>query len=89
MTEPDAMRKSLEPICLKAICTAEDRCACANKDWKWRDDRCEADIARVKAILDCIFSALPPAIDKTKLYTVLSKSIPADMIDGIWQELNQ
>lgn len=38
---------------------------------------------------EIVRSALLPTIDKTKLYTVLSKSIPADMIDGIWQELNQ
>lgn len=28
-------------------------------------------------------------IDKAKLYAILSKSIPQDMIDGIWQEIEE
>lgn len=41
-------------------------------------------------VIDAILSLrVQPIIDKTKLYTILSRSIPSDMIDGIWQELKE
>jgi hypothetical protein len=45
-------RESLEAECLKAICSAGDRCSCADKNWQWRDHFCNVAMAHVRAILD-------------------------------------
>lgn len=63
--------------------------------WAHPNDGQHMDMTRFYDSAEDIFNRelpalhIQPAINKTKLYTVLSKSIPADMIDGIWQELNQ
>lgn len=43
---------------LKAICSAGDRCSCADKNYQWRDQSCDIAIAHVNAISLRLFGTI-------------------------------
>lgn len=54
---------------LKAICSAGERCSCADKNYQWRDANCEVAIAHVNAISRRLFGTMgaPPSHRMTNL----------------------
>lgn len=53
---------------LKAICSAGDRCSCADKNYQWHDHTCAVAISHVNAISRRLFGTIgsvSPQDDRT------------------------
>jgi len=48
---------------LKAICSAGERCSCADKNYQWRDHGCDVAISHVNAIALRLFGTVGLTVD--------------------------
>lgn len=77
-SSPDSV-EALRAQCLKAVCSAGERCSCADRNWQWRDQDCAVAMGHVDKIVAALH---PPDVAATPIAWKYKRPI----CKGEWME---